>query len=196
MVCEYNNKSITKPMPDILDYGLKILFIGYNPGILSASSGHHYAHRSNRFWKLLYDSGLTPHKFDAVEDKSILDLGYGSTNIVDRPSKMESDIKPEEFRVGAQCLYELIKDVKPKVACFIGLGVYRRFASNILDIPVTKIKINTGIQQNGIVEGTLDFICSSTSGLNTIPYTEQLKCFRELKKLVVEMPQVYEQDLI
>ncbi|PKM81607.1 MAG: hypothetical protein CVU89_08930 [Firmicutes bacterium HGW-Firmicutes-14] len=39
-----------KPLPDIINSGLKILFIGYNPGLRSAEKGHHYAGRSNRFW--------------------------------------------------------------------------------------------------------------------------------------------------
>lgn len=31
-----------KGAPDILDYGLKVLFVGINPGLMSKASGHHY----------------------------------------------------------------------------------------------------------------------------------------------------------
>ena len=117
MVYDCNNKLIVKSLPDILSYGLKILFVGYNPGILSAKTGHHYAHKSNRFWKLLYESGLTSYKFQAAEDRNLLHLGYGSTNIVDRASKAANDIEPLELKEGSQCLYKLIQEIKPKIVC-------------------------------------------------------------------------------
>jgi len=162
---------------------LKILFIGYNPGILSAGVGHHYAHKSNRFWKLLYESGLTPYKFEAIDDTKLTELGLGSTNIVDRPSKTASEITTKELKEGAEKLYKLIKEIKPKIACYTGIGVYRAYASTILSISPIKLDIHTGIQQDRILEDTIDFVCSNPSGLNTIPYAEQLKCFTELKKL-------------
>lgn len=173
-----------KPLPDIVSYGLKILFIGYNPGILSGKTGHHYSHKSNRFWKLLSESGLTPYRFEPVEDIRLLELGFGSTNIVDAPTKSANELKAPELKEGSQLLYELIKEIKPRIACYVGIGVYRTFASNILNVSYERVNINTGILPNSIVEGTIDFVCSSTSGLNTIPYTEQLRCFRELKNLL------------
>ena len=175
---------INKPLPDIVAYNLKVLFIGYNPGILSSEVRHHYAHKSNRFWRLLYEAGLTPDKFDAFEDRRLLELDFGSTNIIDRPSKSESDIKSQELKEGSQNLYELIKEIKPMIACYVGIGVYRAFASNILHVPSSKISISTGEQKNRVIEGTLDFVCSNPSGLNTIPYNEQLRCFQELKNLI------------
>jgi double-stranded uracil-DNA glycosylase len=184
MVSKSNYKFKNKPLPDILAYGLKVLFIGYNPGILSAKSGHHYAHKSNRFWKLLYESGLTPNKLNAEEDRKLLELGFGSTNIVDRPSKSSGEINPEELRSGSKELYKLINGIKPMIACFVGIGVYRAYTSSILGVSPSKISVNTGAQENRIIDCTLDFVCSNPSGLNTIPYSEQLGCFIELRKLL------------
>src|SRR6266704_680533 len=45
------------PLPDRIRPGLRVLFVGINPGIRSAAVGHHFAGFSNRFWRLLYDSG-------------------------------------------------------------------------------------------------------------------------------------------
>ena len=39
---------------------MRVLFVGINPGVRSALTGHHFAGFSNRFWKLLYDSRLVP----------------------------------------------------------------------------------------------------------------------------------------
>jgi TDG/mug DNA glycosylase family protein len=182
-----NSIFIEKPLPDIIAYDLKVLFIGYNPGILSSTIRHHYAHKSNRFWRLLYESGLTPYRFDTSEDRKLLEFNFGSTNIIDRPSKSADEIETSELKKGAQNLFGLIKELKPQIACYVGIGVYKAFASNILDIPVSKVSINMGKQKTGIVNGTIDFVCSNSSGLNTIPYNEQLGCFRELKNLTVEL---------
>lgn len=67
---------------DHLKENLDILFVGFNPSIRSGETGHHYANPNNRFWKILFESGLTPRKYEPTEDSSLLDLGYGFTNIV------------------------------------------------------------------------------------------------------------------
>jgi len=55
-------------LPNLIKPDLKILFVGINPGTRSAEVGHHFAGRSNRFWKFLFESGLTPIKYDAFHD--------------------------------------------------------------------------------------------------------------------------------
>ncbi|HEX2926077.1 MAG TPA: mismatch-specific DNA-glycosylase [Ruminiclostridium sp.] len=173
-----------KPLPDIIASGLKVVFIGYNPGLLSARKRHHYSHKSNRFWRFLYESGLTPYRFEPEDDRKILELGYGSTNIVDRPSKAANEIGVDEVREGSANLYRLLEELKPRVACYVGIGVYRAYASSILKVPAAGLDIKTGLQPTSILEATMDFVCSSTSGLNTIPFADQCRCFEELKELL------------
>ena len=43
-----------KPIPDHLANNLQILFVGFNPSIRSAETGHHFANPNNRFWKILF----------------------------------------------------------------------------------------------------------------------------------------------
>ncbi len=170
-------------LPDIISDNLNILFVGYNPGTLSAATGHHYANKSNRFWKLLYESGLTPYKLDPEEDMRLLDFGYGSTNIVSRTTKSAKDITSSEFREGSAVLKDLILRITPKIVCFVGIGVYKAFASYILKIPESTIKVQTGIQEKSLIDKITDYVCSNPSGLNVIPYNEQLECFKNLKLL-------------
>jgi TDG/mug DNA glycosylase family protein len=47
-------------LPDYLRPGLKLVFVGFNPGERSARIGHYYAGRGNQFWNFLYESGLVP----------------------------------------------------------------------------------------------------------------------------------------
>lgn len=165
-------------LPDIISDNLSILFVGYNPGTLSAATGHHYANKSNRFWKLLYESGLTPYKLDPDEDSRLLEFGYGSTNIVSRTTKSAKDITTTEFKEGSIILKELIYRIKPKIVCFVGIGVYKAFASYIMKIPESTLKVQSGIQEKSLIDGIIDFVCSNPSGLNTIPYSEQLECLK------------------
>jgi TDG/mug DNA glycosylase family protein len=160
---------------DIIDFNLQILFIGYNPGLKSAATGHHYAGSSNNFWKLLLDSGITPYRFKPEEDSRLLELGIGSTNIIERPTKSASELTREEFRSGREKLKLLLSAYKPKIACYVGLGVYKEFSGCK--------PVKCGLQAVNMVEGVLDYVCPSPSGLNRMPYSKQLECFRGLNEL-------------
>lgn len=160
---------------DIVAKHLKILFIGFNPGLRSAQTGHHFAGPSNRFWKLLFAAGLTPYLFKPEEDRLLLQFGLGITNIVPRPSREAAELTKEEYRVGAAELRTKLALVRPQIACYEGIGVYREFAGIK--------KIAPGKQPVSVVPDILDFVVPSPSGRNPILFAEQLKLYRELKSL-------------
>lgn len=112
---------------DHLKENLDILFVGFNPSIRSGQTGHHYANPNNRFWKILFESGLTPRKYHPTEDSSLLDLGYGFTNIVSRPTKVADEITKEEYKEGRKQLKKKIEKYKPLLVCFVGKGVYQEY---------------------------------------------------------------------
>ena len=64
---------------DLLAPDLRLLFCGYNPSLLSGSSGYHYAHPGNRFWRVLFAAGITDRLYSPEEDAKLLDLGIGFT---------------------------------------------------------------------------------------------------------------------
>jgi TDG/mug DNA glycosylase family protein len=47
---------------DRIKPGVRVLFVGINPGIRSSLTGHHFAGFSNRFWTLLFESRLVPRR--------------------------------------------------------------------------------------------------------------------------------------
>jgi TDG/mug DNA glycosylase family protein len=70
---------------------LRVLFVGINPGVRSAITGHHFAGYSNRFWKLMYDSRLVPVPITYKDDGRLPEWGMGNgdwgiTNLIARPS--------------------------------------------------------------------------------------------------------------
>lgn len=163
-------------VPDIIATNLKILFIGYNPGARSAEIGHHFAGYSNRFWKLLYEAGLTPQQIKPEEDQSMLQFGYGITNIVARPSRTAVEITKDEYREGREILREKLSVYKPKVACYAGIGVFKEFSGMKKSV--------CGLQPKYSVDDVMDFVVPSPSGLNRMIFFEQLQYYKELHKLV------------
>ncbi|WHY89950.1 mismatch-specific DNA-glycosylase [Neobacillus cucumis] len=167
-----------KPIPDHLKENLTILFVGFNPSIRSGEVGHHYANPNNRFWKILFEAGLTPRKYEASEDGDLVERGYGFTNIVARPTKAADEITREEYREGREILKEKIQRFKPKVVCFVGKGVYQEYSG--------RKTAPWGVQTESVVPGTIDFVAPSSSGLVRMRMEEIVEIYRQLTKLIVE----------
>ncbi|KRF51799.1 DNA glycosylase [Bacillus sp. Soil745] len=161
---------------DHLKENLDILFVGFNPSIRSGETGHHYANPNNRFWKILFESGLTPRKYEPTEDSSLLDLGYGFTNIVSRPTIGADDITKEEYIKGRKQLKRKIKKYKPKLVCFVGKGVYQEYRQ--------LRKISWGLQEETTSNETMEFVAPSSSGLVRMPINEIIEIYSELPILL------------
>lgn len=162
-------------VPDIIRPGLTILFVGFNPGMRSAETGHHFAGHSNRFWKLLHASGLTPRQLRPEEDIELPAFGCGITNIVPRPTRAAAEITREEYRQGRAVLLDKLVRCRPRIACYAGIGVYRDF-SGAKDIAC-------GRQPQAMVPEVIDYVVPSPSGLNRTPFAEQLRYYEELRQL-------------
>ncbi|MGE5329297.1 MAG: mismatch-specific DNA-glycosylase [Deltaproteobacteria bacterium] len=169
-----------RALPDYLDYNLKIIFVGYNPGERSAFLKHHYAGYNNHFWKLLYESGLTTRLYNNYEDSLLLEEGYGLTNIVDRPSKSSSDLSIKELKAGANVLREKIKRYHPNTVCFLGKEIYRLYAGL-----KSGSKIPYGlVYQRQTSSQTQEFVAYNPSGRSYVTYEEKLKTFYMLKQII------------
>src|SRR2546427_2302079 len=104
---------------------LRILFVGINPGVRSAITGHHFAGYSNRFWKLLTESRLVSQPVTYEDDDRMPEWGLGITNIIARPSPGIDDLRPEEYLQGWKILDRKIRRYRPKIVAFVGVTVYR-----------------------------------------------------------------------
>ena len=81
---------------------MRVLFVGINPGVRSAPTGHHFAGYSNRFWKLLHESRLVPEPLTFEEDGRLPEFGFGITNLVARPSPGIDDLDARGIRRGLE----------------------------------------------------------------------------------------------
>ena len=159
--------------------GVRVLFVGINPGMRSAEIGHHFAGHSNRFWKLLFESGLVPEPIGAEGDDRLPEWGYGMTNVIARPTPSIDTLRPEEYVAGVRTLRRKVRRWKPEVVAFVGVTVYRSVFDRRSAVPVT-----VGPQAERF-EGARVFVVPNPSGRNAnFTYAEMLDAYRSLAEFL------------
>ncbi|KAK0734215.1 uracil-DNA glycosylase-like protein, partial [Lasiosphaeria miniovina] len=112
-------------LPDALAPHLLVLFIGLNPGLETARSGHAYAHPTNLFWRLLHHSGTTPVLCAPTEDRSLpARFALGLTNIVARPSRNGAELSRGEMDAGVAALEAKARRWRPEAVCVVGKSIW------------------------------------------------------------------------
>lgn len=115
-----------KTVPDVIAPGLRVLFCGINPGLYSGAVGHHFARPGNRFWQTLYAAGFTSRRLSPYEERTLLQAGFGITNIVARSTASAKELQDEELRAGAQSLQVKVRRFKPQYVAVLGIEAYRK----------------------------------------------------------------------
>lgn len=122
----------SKPSPpdlplleDRIRPGVRVLLVGINPGVRSALTGHHFAGFSNRFWKLLVESGLVPVPIGSQDDDRLPEWGLGLTNLVPRPTRGIDELTASEYVAGRRALERKIRRYAPRIVALIGLTLAR-----------------------------------------------------------------------
>jgi len=154
-----------------------VLLVGINPGIRSSQLGHHFAGPSNRFWKLLYESGLVREPIGFADDHRLPEWGFGMTNLIPRPTPGIDTLRPEEYVAGARVLRRKIRRLKPEVVAFIGVTLFRSVFDRRAGQPVS-----LGLQAERL-EGARVFVLPNPSGRNAnFSYAEMLDAFARLRR--------------
>ena len=68
---------MTDVLSDLLQHSLRIVLCGTAAGTTSAAERAYYAHRQNKFWKILHATGLTPELLQPRQYRSLLQHGIG-----------------------------------------------------------------------------------------------------------------------
>jgi TDG/mug DNA glycosylase family protein len=168
-----------KVVADVIAPGLKVLFCGINPGLYSGAMGHHFARPGNRFWPALHRSGFTDRVYDPAEERELLNLGMGITNVVMRTTAGAQELSGAELRAGARRLARKVKRYRPKYLAILGMQAYRTGFG--------KPKAKLGPQEASI-GSTRVWVLPNPSGLNahyTLAGME--KKFAELRAVVKEL---------
>jgi double-stranded uracil-DNA glycosylase len=120
-------------LPDLLREDLDVVFVGINPSVFSATQGHYFARKINRFWpafsrsrlSLAARAGFGVARLEPIHDRALQDYGFGFTDLVKRASPRATDLTRDEPAAGVAALARKIKRYKPRFACFHGVTVAR-----------------------------------------------------------------------
>ncbi|WP_344168169.1 G/U mismatch-specific DNA glycosylase [Kribbella lupini] len=146
-----------QPLGDLIRPDLRVLFCGINPGLVSAETGHHFARPGNRFWPALHLAGFTPRIFKPAEQRELLDLDLGITNVVDRPSARADELTKAEFRAGGENLERKVLEFGPDWLAVVGVTAYR----DAFGLPKAAIG-----RQERVIGRTRVWVLPNPSGLN------------------------------
>jgi double-stranded uracil-DNA glycosylase len=116
---------------DLVGPGLRLLFVGINPGLWTAAVATHFAHPTNRFYPALAAAGITDYEVDRVAGMTDADRahlvarGIGITNLVRRASARASELSREELGEGGERLLRFVAEHRPAVVAIAGISAYR-----------------------------------------------------------------------
>ncbi len=168
-----------KTVPDVIGPGLRVLFCGINPGLYTAAIGHHFGRPGNRFWPTLHAAGFTPRLFDPTEERELLPLGLGITNVVARATAAADELTAREIVAGGHDLAARVREYAPRYLAVLGIGAYRT--------AFARPKAGVGLQPDPIGE-TRVWVLPNPSGLNAHYQGKDLaNVFRALREAMSEL---------
>lgn len=118
-------------VPDLVGPGLRLLFVGINPGLWTAAVQTHFAHPGNRFYPALLKAGVIEQPIDPSAGMSDADRaafvarGLGITNVVPRASARADELSKAELRAGGEALVRRVEEWAPRVVAVAGITAYR-----------------------------------------------------------------------
>jgi double-stranded uracil-DNA glycosylase len=155
----FRNSSV----PDLVGPGLKLLFVGINPGLWTAATQTHFAHPGNRFYPALRLAGIIDRDLDRNQPMTDQDRAYfvgrgiGITNLVNRATARAGELAPAELRTGRTRLEKFVAAHQPAVVAVAGVTAYR--------VAFADPKAKEG-EQSELLEGARVWVVPNPSGLN------------------------------
>jgi TDG/mug DNA glycosylase family protein len=150
-------------VPDLVGPGLRLLFVGINPGLWTAAVQTHFARPGNRFYPALRAAGLVDRDIDPSRGMTqtdrdyFRDRGIGITNLVPRATARADELSREELQVGRQRLAGFVAEHRPVVMAVLGVTAYR--------IAFGRPKAASGEQAEPL-HGARVWVVPNPSGLN------------------------------
>ena len=166
-------------MPDVTADGLRVLFCGINPGLMTAASGHHFARPGNRFWPVLHLSGFTPRLLKPSEQGELPSYGLGITNVVARATARADELTAEEYVEGGRLLTAKVERLRPRWLAVVGVTAYRAAFGDR--------KAAVGPQERTIGASRV-WVLPNPSGLNALWTTPKLTDAFRAFRLVTGLP--------
>lgn len=149
--------AVNRTTEDLIDYDLKVLFCGINPGMWSGATGFHFAKPGNRFWKAIHLAGFTDRILHPSEEHELLENGYGITSFCKRTTARADELTTEEYVAGGKLLIKKLEKYRPKTLAVLGITAFR--------LAFQQPKASLGLQTEKLAGATV-WILPNPSGLN------------------------------
>ena len=164
-------------VPDLLEPGLTLVLVGTAPSRISAAAGAYYANPMNKFWRTLFEVGLTPRQLAPGEFPLLPRYGIGLTDVAKRHSGVDAALPGEAW--APEELRHKVRVFRPRLLAFTS----KRGASETLGLSTGKLPYG---EQTVRIEGTEVWVLPSTSPLGhnhfqLAPWQALAERFHELR---------------
>ena len=150
---------------------MRVVFVGINPGRVSAAAHAHFANPRNDFWRLLHAARFTSRLYEPSEQFALLEEGIGVTNAAPRTTPGSGDLRRADFAGSADRLETIARELRPAWLGFVGKEAYRGTFNERPEL---------GLQERKLADTQL-FVLPSTSPANAaVPWATRLRWFSEL----------------
>lgn len=118
-------------VPDLVAPGVRLVFVGINPGLMTAARQIHFGNPGNRFRPALVAAGLLGPPPDGVAGMTRADLqtllarGVGITNLVPFATARADELARDELLAGRARLEAFVAEHHPRVVAILGITAYR-----------------------------------------------------------------------
>lgn len=140
-------------LPDLLFPHPRLIFIGTAAGAHSARAGAYYANPSNKFWRTLHMTNITPHLFAPHDFPQLATLNIGLTDLCKTESGMDHQIRAFDV----EALRAKLAQAQPEAVAFTS----KKGASLYLGRPTAALAYGLQAKQEN---QPLSFVLPSPSG--------------------------------
>lgn len=118
---------MTDVLSDLLQHSLRTVLCGTAAGTTSAAARSYYAHRQNKFWRILHETKLTPDLLQPQQYRDLLRHGIGLTDLVKAGAGMDRATLPKLTAADRARLSRAITTFRPKFLAFTSKTAGQKF---------------------------------------------------------------------
>ncbi len=112
-------------LPDVLVPNLDIVFCGTAAGKQSAQRQAYYAHPGNKFWRTLFEIGLTPVQLAPEQYKEVIKFSLGMTDLIKDSFGADTDLSYSDgYR---EQLRAKLRKYRPSIVAFTSKTAAEKF---------------------------------------------------------------------
>ena len=147
-----SKSTLSAVLPDVLDVNLSVVFCGTAAGKKSAERKAYYAHPTNRFWRTLAATGLTPSLLLPDEFREVPRFGIGLTDLCKSESGCDHTLSRNAFKKNK--IEEIIRKYAPKIIAFTSKKAASEYLHHEVEYGLLPMSAS----------GTMFFVLPSPSG--------------------------------